>query len=491
MCGAAQILLLSFASLSLATSCQHWLVMDPDAPIREYTATTPHANSWLRQISDIYSPPPNAFRIESAAKDGSDIVASDAWTEVGHFIHISDVQVRDARLHFEYGLFGRTLPDCVAGGVMRATDLDANDEYPFIALVGAINSLDDEARPAFVVHTGDAIDVGTKGELLRFLSIANALSSPWIAAVGNHDHYFMGTFHEGTLAMRGIDDSDLISEAHEFARMHRIPQHGVEPGFTRADSILDPHYYTHEPTLDRFESQSHGFDMGPFRPDSRYYSLEDSLGGIPFRYVALDTSMPSDRPIALPNLGAEGVIDHDQFVWLKHQFAAAREREQLVLILGHHPLADNGQPLMVFERGSRPVALERVLRESIHDNVIGYFCGHTHQPELRLHTRENGRRNLLEAVAPSLHECPQCCFRVRLLRGANDRLAISIDAIRGIIDEQLPALHHPWRKAVLGSIQEAREHNFDKQLRHTITDGHNAGQLVASRAMCGFFEISK
>jgi hypothetical protein len=110
------------------------------------------------------------------------------------FIHITDVQFRD--------------PTVFAGGRALSHKLDwlfqsfeydpelGFDDVPLVeALVATINeavrangkSKSTPSQPAFVIHTGDAIDTGVTSELANFHRVLDGLQVPWYDVLGSHD----------------------------------------------------------------------------------------------------------------------------------------------------------------------------------------------------------------------------------------------------------------------------------------------------------------
>ncbi|TMQ18678.1 MAG: hypothetical protein E6J90_19570 [Deltaproteobacteria bacterium] len=83
----------------------------------------------------------------------------------------------------------------------------------------------------------------------------------------------------------------------------------------------------------------------------------------------------------------------------------------LVLVFAHHPVWD------IFDSQARD-DLADILTG--HRNIVGYFAGHTHDPELRLihppgrHDRDRNYHHVWEIVAPAVISFPQQVRQVTL-----------------------------------------------------------------------------
>jgi hypothetical protein len=169
---------------------------------------------------------------------------------------------------------------------------------------------------------------------------------------------------------------------------------------------------------DGIESRMHGFDLlrldsgDPFKADERY---RNPTGGYYCFQIRNLTGDPDRRIWAIvlnttSEVGAYGVFGDDQEKWLKNTLGGSPDVPQqirpqdLVLIFAHHPIWD------IFDVDQRS-ALVDIL--SKHDNVVGYFTGHTHVPQLRVVHPEKeskgtpGHHHFWEIVAPAIISYPQ------------------------------------------------------------------------------------
>jgi hypothetical protein len=165
----------------------------------------------------------------------------------------------------------------------------------------------------------------------------------------------------------------------------------------------------------------HGFDLlrldsgDPFKADERY---RNPTGGYYCFQIRTLRSDP-DRQIwaivlnTASEVGAYGAFDRDQQAWLRQTLdGRPGERpehrqvrpQDLVLIFAHHPIWD------IFDVDQRSALLDIL---STHGNVVGYFTGHTHVPQLRVvhpgqgHDGDPRYHHFWEIIAPAVISYPQ------------------------------------------------------------------------------------
>jgi 3',5'-cyclic AMP phosphodiesterase CpdA len=378
----------------------------------------------------------NAFILQELSK-----TQLEGWNHVTSFVHFSDVQLRDFGVKYMNGKLQRKIADVASGGTQRNEKLDGNDEFPFIALVGAINK---EKNIDFAIHTGDSVDTGTDGELLRFISIADSLSVPWFNVIGNHDVFLMGNFTNDNLTVKNpANGVGLLTDRRTFMKAHK----------------------TENPITNEKvpESFLHGFDCsvsGCSTSPKSYYSFILSTEPI-IRVIVLDTTkdvalVPKIGYFEIPKFGADGYLTHDQFSWLDEQLEEAAKLNQKVLIFGHHPLSQmaGSAPLKGhFPFGGGDVFLATYLTSK--PQVLAYFGGHTHRAQIKRYSDyRRGDYDFLEVIAPSMHEFPQVALKIDIYRKYN-KIAINIKPIKGIVTTPASVLRSRINIACEGAIEEA------------------------------------
>lgn len=109
------------------------------------------------------------------------------------FVHLSDMQIRDGTVKLE-GPNRSTRLGWLLPSFEYDDDLAAYNPYMAEAVIATINAHVERGRdhPAFVIHTGNAIDAGVMSELAMFHDIVDQLEVPFFHVFGNHDTLVFG-----------------------------------------------------------------------------------------------------------------------------------------------------------------------------------------------------------------------------------------------------------------------------------------------------------
>lgn len=411
------IFIICVYSSCISMMCAPQMYINP--PLEYGFRTDKSVEAYINELHNTFKS--NNFRLIY----GKSTVPDDC-TPLFSFIHVSDVQLRDHKIIY----FGKTrsnIADKFAGGTQRDT-LDMYDEIPYIALIGAINQA--ERKPRFLLHTGDAIDAGTIGELISFISISNFLKIPWFNVVGNHDVFLFGNFTESWLKIINPRGPGVLAVQ---SRDYFIKFHGENDFNMHIPDHMRSH---HETATFLSPSYRHGFDLSTrdtiINPKNQsgtsHYSVMLNKNP-PIRLLVLDTNVPDEMIPQLgkkqvPGIGSTGVITKREFEWLENELNEANLKNEFVFVAGHHPLSDEKKKKIL--KGNIAGISNKPLLDYLRNNprVLAYFGGHTHYPYINVYG------SFAEVIAPSLHEFPQTALSVTLLR-QNNRYVLSICPVRG------------------------------------------------------------
>ncbi len=320
------------------------------------------------------------------------------------FAHLSDVQLRDEQVRL-YDEKTSELADNLISSFEHHPFIEAFDGALYLSIVQSINATAEDTtrevarRPAFMIHTGDAIDAGVITELYEFVYISNELAIPWYNAIGNHDIGTFGNIDPDKIYVNDpFVDFITIHSKLSFINMHH-----------NADQYSDlvpktPTNVGHDQTTgmgDTLLSNFNGFDRLRYTPAEifddlglcedcpGYYSLEvktrkEKTGDPAIQMIVLDTGF---------SFGAHGKIDEGQFRWLTNEIETCRNK--LILVFGHHNIE-------TIKDGERLTALF-----ARHPSVIAYLCGHKHNHDINYYPGTGGGFGFWEVITDAIFAYPQ------------------------------------------------------------------------------------
>jgi len=256
-------------------------------------------------------------------------------------------------------------------------------------------------------------------------------SIPWYQALGNHDHFYLGSFPvdaDPSLGIRNSYVSDsvwtraafLVPEVDpatfptlfDMEKMKSSPQfyQGVLDGRTETGAIIDAgslDQYNPPPKVaadpnrrsllrtewirEYFKTSTypvgHGFNLvDPAQPSGFACYSFLPRPEVPLKVIVLDdTQSETDGS---HDIHGHGFLDTDRWAWLKAELEAGQAANQLMIIAAHVPIGVSsiGEETEWWESGKDPNAVEHnavtltKLVEKLQDtpNLIMWMAGHRH-----------------------------------------------------------------------------------------------------------------
>jgi metallophosphoesterase (TIGR03767 family) len=266
--------------------------------------------------------------------------------------------------------------------------------------------------------------------------VAEGLAVPWYSVRGNHDALPQGIYGPAVVRPRSAPTGcrKLLGprrpSGHPWDVLRRgLPSASFVPPDPRRRFLRSPAEFRrlHGPS-----DRAHGFGFTPAAQHRRsrgaalYYAWSPRPE---LRFIALDTTADAG--------GADGHLDHPQYLWLTRELRRARRRDQLVVVYGHHPLEMMGnhtpdelagrfdrdprdsRPLHLGRTG--PASLRALLMRNTH--VVLYVAGHKHYDRISANFRRDGR-GFWQIITNALAGAPQEARLIELMDNGDGSLSI-------------------------------------------------------------------
>jgi len=271
----------------------------------------------------------------------------------------------------------------------------------------------------------------------------NLPSIPWYAVIGNHDRFAIGVFpvFEDFWGKRtapfpfpqrpGVLLPAVLDPLALFAHSHVTPADPGPPCLLNIPEFVVPNpdrafFNQREFVRSMFTTQTgpagHGFNDPEAGPT--WYSVSPVPG---LRLIGLDTCDPAHLIEGFPY--QEGAISAEQVAYLRAELAAAQDRDELVVVVSHHPSASLWDGYGSALIGS---SFRALLNE--HPNVVAHLAGHNHR------NRVMDRDGYLEIETCSTLDIPQEGRLVEIWRDDDDDSIMVAYEMFSHLDDELPAL---------------------------------------------------
>jgi metallophosphoesterase (TIGR03768 family) len=274
---------------------------------------------------------------------------------------------------------------------------------------------------------------------------------PWYQAIGNHDHFWIGSIPLDTGDLRNTyTRSEVISMGNTLAMASNIystagkqyymgvidgstPYGDVikagevgTPGFTTPPTVVsdpDRRSLTKPEWVNEFFKTStapvgHGFNLVPPGQEKGFacYSFVPK-SNIPIKVIVLDNTQREDDGSI--SIHGHGFLDRARWNWLKAELKAGDAAGQLMIIAAHIPLCVSAVKSYMewFDNSVNPssiqnaVTLPDLLKElHNHPNLLMWIAGHRHVNVVKAFVTDDAskpERGFWQVETSSLHDFPQ------------------------------------------------------------------------------------
>lgn len=335
------------------------------------------------------------------------------------------------------------------------------------AAVQTINALHEKSPIDFGISLGDVCNSAQYNELRWYIDVldgqvitpssgahlgANTIdyqkpfqaaglnkAIPWYQALGNHDHFWMGSIPVDNSLRPDLRDSYTTSEVFATAKeMLYIPTTlpnrdyymGVVDGATPYGEIKyagpvgdyqtppqvvadpDRRALRREEWLTEFftttsQPVGHGFDLADAQNGFACYSFVPK-SSLPLKVIVLDNTQREDDGSTA--IHGHGFLDAARWTWLKAELAAGDLTGQLMIIAAHIPLAVElpGTSMAWWDDPQNAVDLTGLLAElHSHPNLLLWLAGHRHVNAVKPFVGATPETGFWQVETSSLRDFPQ------------------------------------------------------------------------------------
>jgi metallophosphoesterase (TIGR03768 family) len=279
-------------------------------------------------------------------------------------------------------------------------------------------------------------------------------SIPWYAVLGNHDHFWLGSwpvteylrqsFTNNTVLLMGDLKTQGVTSRSDFTgTVDGSTPYGtiigagsvsnyVVGGVTNAPTVApDPNRYslTRNNWMREFftttsQPVGHGFSQANIAADFAYYSFVPKAT-LPLKVIVLDDTMTDENF----DFNGQGGLDTNQLAWLVRELDQGQAHDQLMIIAAHIPIELVG---MSGSTNSIISGTNLVYLLNTYPNLLLWVTGHMHRNNIKAHPSPYTDRpeyGFWEVENPSLRDFPQEFRTFEILRNTDNSISMMVTDI--------------------------------------------------------------
>jgi metallophosphoesterase (TIGR03768 family) len=326
-------------------------------------------------------------------------------------------------------------------------------------------------------------------------------SIPWYQAIGNHDHFWIGSLPVDPRIRKAYVGTEILQMSNPFASQ----KGGSNPSFycgsieasTRYGEIIGTGPIAEFPTPPRvqfadprrrslrrdewiqefFDSttspQGHGFTASMVETGFACFTFEPK-SQLPVKVIVLDDTQSADDPS--DNGYGHSSLDKQRYDWLKGELEKGQAQGKLMVIAAHVPIgvepASSGMGW-----STSAYVTEKQLLATLHSypNLLVWLAGHRHRNTVTAMKSPDPERPELgfwEVETSSLRDFPQQFRTFEIVRNTDDTVSIVATCVDPAVKDGTPA-------AISRSYGVAAQELFDNKIGHLPTGSYDAELVIA------------
>ena len=443
-------------------------------------------------------------------------------TKLLNFFTISDIHITDKESPNQLIYLQRrhpTLPVAAAlhSGIMPYTT------HVLDAAVQTVNALHKLNPIDFGLSLGDACNSTQYNELRWFLDVMDGKvitpssgahlgadtidyqkpytaagldkTIPWYQALGNHDHFWIGSIPVDYSLRKDLRQSYITDEVFATGDVLSDPRKinsrdcymGVLDGSTPYGDLIkagpvgnfnsapkvvadpDRRSLLRTEWMNEFFNTSsspvgHGFNLSDANNGFACYSFVPK-STVPIRIIVLDDTQKEDDGSA--DIHGHGFLDQARWTWLKKELVAGDAAGQLMIIAAHVPInVEVSAPNSEMDWWLNPqnaVTLPNLIAElQSHPNLIMWVSGHRHLNTVKAFISPDPvnapEKGFWQVETPSLRDFPQQFRTFEIYLNSDDTISIVTTDVDPAVKEGTPAATS--RKYAIATAQIVRAWDF-------------------------------
>ena len=438
--------------------------------------------------------------IMPAAYSGSGVAKK---TKLINFFTISDIHITDKESPNQLIYIQRLHPTLPVGAAVYSGSMPYTT-HVLDAAVQTVNALHKQNPVDFGLSLGDTCNTTQYNELRWYIDVIDGKviapssgahlgadtidyqkpykaagldkSIPWYQALGNHDHFWMGSIPVDHGLRKDLRQSYVSDEVFATGDVLRDPRKmnsrdyyvGVLDGSTPYGDIKyagpvgnfkSPPKVAADPDRrsllrtgwmqEFFKTSSHpaghGFNMTDAKNGFACYSFVPKAK-IPFKVIVLDDTQKEDDGSV--DIHGHGFLDQARWAWLKKELAEGTAAGQLMIIAAHVPIgvevtAPNSE-MGWWTDPQNAVTLPNLIAElQSHPNLLLWVAGHRHSNTVKAFISPDPvnapEKGFWQVESPSLRDFPQQFRTFEIYLNSDETLSIVTTDVDPAVTEGTPA----------------------------------------------------